>query len=207
MDTPNRTNADTRPLVIGLLLAAAASVGVTLAMSSGCSDGRASDRRTTAGVSVERGKYLVTIASCNDCHTPFKMGEKGPEPDMTRMLSGHPSEFQLTSAPNLGDGPYVWAGTGTNTAFAGPWGISFAANLTPDPATGLVVDEAAFVQALRTGKHMGAGRPILPPMPWPFISQMTDDDLKSVYAFLRTIPAIENEVPSPVPPDQVQIID
>jgi len=60
------------------------------------------------------------------------MTERGPEPDMTRMLSGHPSSLKMTSPPKMVDGPWAWAGAVTNTAFAGPWGITFAANLTPD---------------------------------------------------------------------------
>src|SRR5450830_754442 len=85
---------------------------------------------------VARGKYLVTIMACNDCHTPLKMGPKGPEPGMTRMLSGHPQEMKLPPPPAPA-GPWIWSGTGTLTAFAGPWGISYAINLTPDQNTGI----------------------------------------------------------------------
>lgn len=87
----------------------------------------------------------------------------------------------------------------TNTAWAGPWGTSFTANLTPDAATGLgrwTVDE--FIAALRTGRHQGRGRQILPPMPYPMISQLTDDDLRAVFAYLQSIPAIANKVPEPI---------
>ena len=73
---------------------------------------------------------------CNDCHTPLKMGAKGPEPDMTRMLSGHPSQLVMPQAPSH-KGPWMWTGAATNTAFAGPWGISYARNLTPDSTTGI----------------------------------------------------------------------
>ena len=88
----------------------------------------------------------------------------------------------------------------TNTAWAGPWGVSFTANLTPDE-TGLGKwTERNFMEAIRTGKHMGRGRPILPPMPVMVYRNLTDEDLKSVYAYLRTIPAIHNRVPEPLPP-------
>jgi hypothetical protein len=70
---------------------------------------------------VQRGRYLVTAIGCNDCHTPLKMSERGPEPDMPRMLSGHPSSLRMTSPPKMADGPWAWAGAVTNTAFAGPW--------------------------------------------------------------------------------------
>lgn len=147
---------------------------------------------------VERGEYLVTISGCNDCHTPLKMGANGPEPDMTRMLSGHPEGMSLGPAPKL-EGGWMWAGAATNTAFAGPWGISYAFNLTPDQNTGLGIwTEDMFVKAMRTGRHMGAARPILPPMPWQGIGRMTDEDLEAVYAFLRSIPAIKNRVPEAV---------
>jgi mono/diheme cytochrome c family protein len=151
---------------------------------------------------VARGKYLVTFAGCNDCHTPFKLGPMGPEPDMSRQLSGHPSALVMPPPPAL-NGPWVWAGAGTNTAFAGPWGISYTANLTPDKETGLGNwTQEQFLLALRTGRHEGKGRPILPPMPWRFISTLTDDDLKAVFAYLQSIPAIANKVPSPVDPEE-----
>lgn len=149
--------------------------------------------------SVERGQYLVTVAGCNDCHTPFKMGAHGPEPDMTRMLAGHPQNLEMPPAP-ASQGPWIWSGAATNTAFAGPWGVSYASNLTPEPNTGLGIwTEDLFVKALRTGRHWGQARPILPPMPWQNYARMTDDDLKSIYAYLRTIPPVVNTVPESVP--------
>jgi mono/diheme cytochrome c family protein len=149
---------------------------------------------------VERGKYLVTVAGCNDCHTPLKMGPKGPEPDMSRMLSGHPAGFKVPPpvAP-VPAGPWMAAVTTTMTAWAGPWGVSYTANLTPDEETGTGAwDVNMFIKALRTGRHLGAGRPILPPMPWQSYSQMTDRDLEAIFAYLRTIPPIKNQVPDPI---------
>ena len=155
---------------------------------------------------VEHGKYLVTLGGCNDCHTPLKEVPGGlPIPDSTFFLSGHPEKL-----------PYpVWTPediTKRNSAglfglmptvFAGPWGVSFASNLTSDVATGMGEwTEEAFIQALRTGKHQGQpdGRDLLPPMPWINLRQITDEDLKSMWAYLRTIPQIKNQVPLPVPP-------
>src|SRR5580765_5678016 len=86
---------------------------------------------------AKRGEYLVNTAGCHDCHTPWKMGANGPEPDMARALSGHPETVSVSTPPNLGRGPWLSAASLTNTAFAGPWGISYAANLTPDQNTGL----------------------------------------------------------------------
>lgn len=150
---------------------------------------------------VARGEYLVTAGGCHDCHTPLKMGPSGPEPDMSRMLSGHPASMPLPTPPPLPEGPWNWVGTGTLTAYAGPWGVSYARNLTPDKATGLGGwTEAMFIRTLRTGRHMGTGRPLLPPMPWPWVAKFSDDDLKAIFAYLQSIPAIKNRVPDPVPP-------
>ena len=155
---------------------------------------------------IRRGEYLVTIGSCNDCHTPLKMGPNGPEPDMSRMLSGHPEKLVMPPAPKLGDGPWMWSGAATNTAFAGPWGVSYARNLTPDNLTGIGIwTEEMFIKTLRSGRHWGVARPILPPMPWQNVAHMTDEDLKSVYAYLRSIKPVRNQVPDAVlaPPPPV----
>lgn len=153
---------------------------------------------------VKRGEYLVTVVGCNDCHTPLKMTAEGIfEPDMTRMLSGHPETLPMPPAPELPPGPWMWTGAGTLTAFAGPWGVSYAINLTPDENTGIGIwTEDMFVRALRTGRHMGTSRTIQPPMPWMWYGKMTDEDLKAMYAYLRTIPPIVNHVPEYVPPPQ-----
>lgn len=154
---------------------------------------------------VARGEYLVRFGSCHDCHTPFKMGPNGPEPDMTRALSGHPGGIVVPPPPPLKE-PWVWAGTGSNTAFAGPWGVSFTANLTPDTETGLGNwTEEMFLMALRTGRHEGKGRPILPPMPWRFVGSLSDEDLKAVFAYLRSLQPIRNRVPAPIdPPEEMK---
>jgi mono/diheme cytochrome c family protein len=146
---------------------------------------------------VARGKYLVNYGGCNDCHTPIKMGPQGPEPDVTRLLSGHPADANFPPPPKLG-GPW-FAATGAFTAWAGPWGISYAANLTPDETTGLGIwTEEIFINTMRTGKHYGVARDILPPMPWKALNTLNDEDLKAVFAYLRTIPPIKNRVPEPV---------
>ena len=150
---------------------------------------------------AERGKFLVTIGGCNDCHTPLKMGAKGPEPDLSRLLSGHPSGMQLPPPPALPPGPWMVVASATLTAWSGPWGVSYSANLTPDQETGIGAwDETTFVQAMRTGKHLGGGRDILPPMPWQALGTLSDDDLKAIFAYLKTIPPINNAIPAPAPP-------
>jgi hypothetical protein len=149
---------------------------------------------------VGGGRYLVTILACNDCHTPFKMGKSGPEPDMTRMLSGHPENMKLGPPPKL-EGGWLMAGAATNTAWAGPWGVSYTSNITPDQNTGIGIwTEDMFIKAMRSGKHMGTSRTILPPMPWPWYGKMRDEELKAIFAYLKSIPPIQNRVPDPLPP-------
>lgn len=148
----------------------------------------------------QRGKYLVTIAGCNDCHTPLKMGAAGPEPDMTRMLSGHPESLVMPPAPKT-ESPWGMTGAITNTAWAGPWGVSFTANLTPDKDTGLGKwTSHTFRDAIRNARHQGRGRPILPPMPVAMYKHFTDEDMDAVFAYLQSIPAVRNKVPEPLPP-------
>jgi len=149
---------------------------------------------------IALGQHLVNTSGCHDCHTPMKMGANGPEPDMSRMLSGHPSAMKLPPAPPA-SGPWIVSIAATNTAYAGPWGVSFTANLTPDVGTGLGNwSRDTFVQTIRTGRHMGRGREILPPMPIPVYRNFSDDELGAIFAYLHTIPAIENQVPVPLPP-------
>jgi mono/diheme cytochrome c family protein len=166
-------------------------------------DARRSDAKPSSSKNqVERGRYLVTIGGCSDCHTPFKMGPKGPEPDMTRFMSGHPQDFKLPPPPReIGHGPWMLAGAATNTAFAGPWGVSYAMNLTADPSSAFsAFTEEIFINAMRTGKHFGESRPIAPPMPWQALAQASDADLKAMYAYLKTIPPVKNRVPEYQPP-------
>jgi hypothetical protein len=128
------------------------------------------------------------------------MGPKGPEKDTARGLSGHPEDLRLPPPPKL-EGPWNWAGSATMTAFAGPWGISYAANLTPDGDSGIGNwREKDFIQTMRTGKHLGVARPILPPMPWQALGSLPESDLRAIFAYLKAQPAVKNKVPGPVPP-------
>jgi hypothetical protein len=183
-----------------LLLLLAGIAGVGCDARSAEASGKAGEGREAR---IERGKYLVNGIGCNDCHTPLKLGANGPEPDMTRMLSGHPEQYRIADAAPApgGEWQHGFVGARTSTAFSGPWGVSFAANLTPDENTGLGIwTEDMFIKALRTGKHFGVSRPILPPMPWQHFAKLTDDDLKAIWAYLRSVPAITNHVPDPIPP-------
>ena len=151
---------------------------------------------------VARGRYLVTIGGCNDCHTPWIIQPNGkPGPDMSRSLSGHPQDFPIKAAAQLKSDRWGWAGAPTNTAFSGPWGVSFAANLTPDIHTGTGIwTFDIFKNTIRNGRHWGVARPLLPPMPWFNYREMTDEDLAAVFAYTRTLKPIRNEVQQPLPP-------
>lgn len=144
---------------------------------------------------VARGKYLTTVAGCNDCHSPKVMTPHGPEPDTTRLLSGHPQYETLSPVVKTSD----WILFNNSlTAFVGPWGISYAANLTPDDTGIGNWKYEQFVTAIRKGKYKGleTGRPLLPPMPWQMYRNMTDDDLKAIFAYLRSLPPVNNLVPN-----------
>jgi mono/diheme cytochrome c family protein len=149
---------------------------------------------------IARGKHLVLTSGCHDCHTPFKVGPNGAEPDMSRKLSGHPESLKMPPSPQP-SGPWLVAVSATNTAWSGPWGVSFTANLTSDEETGIgswTKDD--FIQTIRTGRHLGRGRPILPPMPVPVYRNFSDEELGAIFSYLKTVPAIKNRVPMPLPP-------
>jgi mono/diheme cytochrome c family protein len=168
-----------------------------------CGESQAAESSAPARKGMERvtrGRYLVNAIGCSDCHTPFKMGPHGPERDQARFLSGHPESFKPGPAPELKDG-WIMAMPASGTAFKGPWGTSYAMNLTPDPITGIGIwTEDMFVRAIKEGKHWGSSRPIMPPMPWEFYRNLEEEDLKSIYAYLRTIPPVRNNVPAYEPP-------
>jgi mono/diheme cytochrome c family protein len=152
---------------------------------------------------VKRGEHLVLTGGCADCHTPKTMGPNGPEEIHSLSLSGHPAGSPLTPMPKLPPGPWVIASTGDLTAWSGPWGVTFARNLTPDKETGLGDwTEQNFIDTFRSGRRMGKGRVLLPPMPIPAFSNFTDDELKAIFAYLQSIPAIKNPIPEPLPPAQ-----
>lgn len=180
----------------------AAGIGVLAAMLSTAPVALAAG---DAKSQLKRGEYLATFGGCHDCHSPKVMTPNGPAPDTTRLLSGHPADAQLPPVPAgvVGPAPNQWTALTNSdlTAWVGPWGTSFAANLTPDKATGVggwTVEQ--FIKTMRTGKHLGVGRPILPPMPWFNVAVLSDADLKALFAYLRSMKAIRNQVPSPVPP-------
>jgi len=172
---------------------------VRIALVVAASFARAGEPPAAAAASeaLARGKYLVTVAGCNDCHTPWKLTPEGRKPDMDRMLSGHPEALVMPVAPTP-EQPWQMTAAATNTAFSGPWGVSFTANLTPDRETGLGKWTVRnFTETIRTGRHLGRGREILPPMPIPMYKNFTDEDLAAIFTYLQSIPVVKNRVPEP----------
>jgi mono/diheme cytochrome c family protein len=185
-----------------ILVLVAAAVAVSILFIAGANASRpVPPAPIDKALQVKRGEYLVTIGGCNDCHTPWVMGPNGPAPDMSRALSGHPQDFVIKQPARIEGDRWAVATAPTNTAFSGPWGVSFAANLTPDRMTGTGIWTAeTFRNTIRNGRHWGVARPLNPPMPWFNYRHMTDDDLNAVFAYLRTIKPIHNEVQTPLPP-------
>jgi hypothetical protein len=155
---------------------------------------------------VAKGEYLVTVMGCNDCHSAKRMGERGPEIINEAMLSGYPADkkFEGIEQSIIKKG---WGIVNEDmTAFAGPWGVSFAANITPDPTGIGNWSEEQFKTAITKGKFKGMenGRTLLPPMPWQNLSILKDDDVKAIYAYLKSIKPVSNVVPAPIPPDEMK---
>jgi mono/diheme cytochrome c family protein len=162
------------------------------------------NKTVNAQEQIKRGEYLVTVGGCNDCHSPKVMTDMGPMPDSKRLLSGHPETEVLpaiTDSKMIAPGQWMLFSSGL-TAAVGPWGTSFAANLTPDDTGIGAWTIQQFKKAIREGKTKGLDgtRPMLPPMPWFNIAKMTDEDLEAVFAYLKSIPAVKNTVPNPIPP-------
>lgn len=155
---------------------------------------------------VLRGQYLTTVGGCNDCHTPKTFTEKGMELDTSRLLSGHPEGSPLPEIDPRALQPGYWTlFNGHLTAAVGPWGLTYARNLTPHETGIKGWKEEFFIKSLRTGKHMGieAGRPIMPPMPWFNLADADEKDLKAIFRYLQSLKPVKNYVPEPVSPEEV----
>ena len=180
---------------------------LALAIAGGClvaaSAGALAQTAKPSKARIDRGMYLVKTGGCGDCHSPKVMGPKGPVEHPTLALSGSPGDAKVPEVPAGVLGPGKWGALTTPdlTTWAGPWGISFTANLTPDPGTGIGAwTEEMFLNTLKKGKHLGTGRDLLPPMPWQPIGQMTDQDLKDIFAYLMSLKPVQNKVHDPIPP-------
>ena len=146
---------------------------------------------------VKRGSYLVTVNGCDHCHTPKKMGPQGPEPDMDRRFSGHPANEPLPpiDTNNVKKG---WVNVNMGlTAWVGPWGISYGANISSDDTGIGAWSEAQFKKAFTEGKWKGmdGNRTLLPPMPWQDFKNFTDQDVKAIYLYLKSTKPVNNIEP------------
>jgi len=188
--------------LITALLTAVTAMAIIACNSSSASSNKETDPAFayTTG-QVNHGKYLITIMGCGDCHTPLTMGAHGPEPDTSRLLSGHPAGMPLPSVDTNALKNWILFNH-TATAIAGPWGVSFSANLTPDPTGIGSWTLARFKKALKEGKYKGLdnNRTLLPPMPWPNYRNIADEDITDMFAYLKSTKPVKNLVPSPIPP-------
>lgn len=206
--TPSSVAADRSSAVTLILtvLRIVAALFLTAMLLFACSRPREQAASANAGQNheqiVKRGAYLVTIAGCNDCHTPKIFTPQGMGLDSSRLLSGHPADEKLAPVPS-GQG-YVHFSPGL-TAAVGPWGISFSANLTPDPLGLGGWSFEQFQTAITHGKYRGieAGRPLLPPMPWQNLMNIDDEDARAIFTYLQSLKPVPNQVPAPIPPSDM----
>lgn len=175
-----------------------------------CSENKSAEEAATAEIpdywgyqtQAAWGEHLVTIGGCNDCHTPKLMTPQGPADDTSRLLSGHPADMPPPDVDRKQMESKGLVVTATFTAWVGPWGITYAANLTPhETGTGNWTEEQ-FIYAIKhnVSKGLPGARPLLPPMALMPVKLMTEDELKAVFAYLRTIKPIENVSVQPTPP-------
>lgn len=171
--------------------------------TSAANDSTSSNSNMYGGFSSQAawGKHLVVTGGCNDCHTPKKMTPKGPVDDSSLTLSGHPAQSPVPSLlpDQLQKG---MAATFDLTAWNGPWGHSYSANLTPD-STGLGGwTEEQFLTCLSKGLFKGVegSRPLMPPMPAESVKNYSQDEMKAIFAYLKTLKPIHNIVPAYEPP-------
>ncbi|MEQ9593767.1 MAG: c-type cytochrome [Cyclobacteriaceae bacterium] len=179
-----------------------------LTLSLSCSKEETTNKAEDAGLSkkemIARGQYLVAMAGCNDCHSPKSFGATGPVPDSTRILSGHPSDMPIGPVRQEELSSWVLFNH-HSTAAVGPWGISFAANLTPDETGIGNWTFEQFSKAMREGKYKGleGTRPLLPPMPWPNYIGVSEEDMQAIFAFLKSLKPVKNIVPNYIPAEEI----
>jgi len=188
-----------------ILLGAVVAIGSALFIScEPAKSQQAEQLNFTKEQLIERGKYLVNTSACHDCHSPKVMTPHGPEPDPERLLSGHPSSSPLPEV-NVSEVKDWILFNHDLTAIVGPWGASFAANLTSDETGTGNWSEEQFFTAIRKGKYKGleGSRDLLPPMPWQVYRNMTDNDLRAIFAYLQTTKPVRNIVPAPIAPNDI----
>jgi hypothetical protein len=128
------------------------------------------------------------------------MTANGPEPDSSLWLSGHPSTMPAPAVDRADMAKRGLAVTDMLTAWVGPWGTTYAPNITGDETGIGMWSEQQFITCIREGKLKGLSRPLLPPMPWQFYAKMTDDELKAIFAYLKSTKPVKNIAPGYEPP-------
>jgi len=176
---------------------------VLICWLNSCSSGKADDQTTnhtppSKDSLIKRGAYLVAVMGCNDCHSPKHLGPKGPEIDTLNMLSGFPSgrPAPVANPKDIQNGLVIF--NGDLTAAIGPWGTSFAANITSDETGIGNWTEAQFSNAIRKGKFKGMNeeRMLMPPMPWQDFANLTDGDVEALFSYLKSTKPVNNVVPA-----------
>lgn len=149
----------------------------------------------------KKGEYLVTVAGCNDCHSPKIMTDLGPAPDPSRLLSGHPADEKPAAYDTVASKNWILFSL-SGTSAHGPWGTSFAANITPDSSGIGSWTENQFLNSMQKGDYHGieGTRKLLPPMPWQTYAKMTKEDILAIYAYLKSVKPVRNIVPAAIPP-------
>ena len=188
-----------------IFISAAFIVSVSIAVFVSCNSAEGNSGKSNNGneklEQIKRGEYLVNSIGCDDCHSPKKMGPMGPEIIAETRFGGYPGKRPIQKADtSVVNGGWMLFGADLTSA-VGPWGMSFAANISSD-ATGIGNwKEAQFIKAIREGKSKGldGNRSLLPPMPWFVYKNMTDDDLKAIFAYLQSTKPVHNVVPQPRP--------
>lgn len=179
-----------------------------LILLSGCKSksNSAENKVMTQDQLIQRGDILVSTMGCNDCHSPKRIGSHGPEIIPELMLSGYQANIPLpTIDKNVLQKGWLLL-TGDLTAGVGPWGVSFAANLTSDQTGIGNWPEENFIRAVKEGKFKGieGARSLLPPMPWQNFEKVSVDDIKAIYAYLKSIKPVSNAVPMAIAPDDIK---
>lgn len=153
---------------------------------------------------IKRGEYLVATLGCHDCHSPKKMGPMGPEVIGETALSGYQANDKIPGIDKTVLQNWVLF-NGSNTMTVGPWGATFAANITSDPTGIGGWTYAQFKIALTQGfsKGIKTNRMLLPPMPWTNYVKMNEADLKAIFAYLKSTKPVYNIVPAPLSPDKI----
>jgi hypothetical protein len=183
------------------LTAIAGAVSIALIACQGGAKAEIVSEEISQDSLVKRGSYLVNAIGCDDCHSPKIFGPKGPEVIPELRFSGYPGDRPLQKA-ELNAVKLGWGLLNHDlTSAVGPWGASFSANISSDETGIGAWTESQFIKAIREGKIKGMdeSRPMLPPMPWSTYKNLSDTDLKSIFAFLKTSKPIRNIVPAPIP--------